>query len=60
MCLYYDFNGFLFLKLGGGLWTYPVTVIKYSEESNLRKKGIVSIHSSREQYVMVGNSRQQE
>lgn len=60
-CLFYDYNGFLFLKSGGGgLQTYSVTVIKCSDESYLRKKGIVSVHSSRVQYVMVGNSRQQK
>lgn len=60
-CLYYDCSGFLFLKSGGGgLQTYSVTVIKYSDENNLREKGIVSVHSSRVQYVMAGNSRQQE
>lgn len=41
--LSYEYNGFVFLKLGGGLRSYSISEVKYSDGSNLKEKGFISV-----------------
>lgn len=41
--LSYDFNGLVFLKLGGGLRSYSISEVKCSDGSNLREKGFIAV-----------------